>query len=404
MTTDDRVMAILERANPVPPGELVDVPDGATRYLETVLMQRSEPMTIVDPTPTRTTDQPPRRRWPLIAVAASVVALVVASIALVVATRDDAAVVDEPAPTVPPTPSDATTPEAAEPPTTVAAPDPAAARATVDEFFQAYNSGATDDVLAMVTTDAVVTEQYGTGRPDPADEGWTRDDLVNGFAWNHAQGEIWTDPQCTLAGQQLPAGATLSCQWDTLDAVIQAVDGEPIPTNALIVVSDGMIVELHRAFTRPDFATLGTPFRLWMESSHPDVEGADCCSGDTREDSERRGALRAEWAQEWDAWLDVWGCESTSCTIPAEQWVAEYDAQCVSLDPAGMPTHDSVATVRLLPPTRDQLSSTRERLLDLDDGLIDPDVSDELAAELQTLRLDAMIELGIDERCHPVVE
>ncbi len=161
MTTETTVMAILERANPVPPGELVDVPVGATRYLETALEQRSEPMTIVDPTPTRLSDRPPRRRWPLIAVAASVVAIVVASIALIVATRDDATTpVDQPEPPVPPTIAPA--------PTTAAATEPDAAQAVVDEFFATYNSGVADDLFALLPDDAVIMENFFGGVPPPS--------------------------------------------------------------------------------------------------------------------------------------------------------------------------------------------------------------------------------------------
>jgi hypothetical protein len=45
----------------------------------------------------------------------------------------------------------------------------------------------------------------------------------------------------------------------------------------------------------------------------------------------------------------------------------------------------------------------RDRLMTADRALLDGQ-TDERIAELQQQRLDAMIELGIDERCHPVIE
>ncbi len=390
MTTDDRVMAILERANPVPTGELVDVPIGVTRYLETALEQRSEPMTIIDPTPTRSADQSPRRHWPLFAAAASVVALVVASIALVVATRDDATVVDQPDPTVPPTIA---------PVPTTAATDVGEAQGVIDSFFSAYRDGDTDATLALMSSDVSFTDTHGFGPPFPEEDGLG--DIELNFAWNHAQGEVWTEPTCSLAEEQRAAGTTMSCQWETMDAPVLALDSDSIPTDSLIVVSDGRIVELHLGYGPIDFARLGTQFGSWMEEYHPEVEGADCCAGDTRADSERRGVIRAQWAEEWAAWLDEWGCD-TVCTITEEEWVAEYDSACTALEPPDLPSAELVDQLSNVPGPR-LLRRFRDALVEADRALIEPGLTPERIAELQQIRLGAMVELGIDEACHPQV-
>lgn len=212
---------------------------------------------------------------------------------------------------------------------------------------------------------------------------------------------MWTEPTCELADEQRPAGPTLACQWDTLDAVVQAVDGDPIPTNALIVVSDGVVAELHGAYASPDFATLGRPFGRWMESNHPDIEGALCCGGDTREESEQRGRLRAQWSLEWADWLDGYGCEAGNlCTISVEEWVAEYDGRCTGLTPAD-PLDGLVAHMRSIPAPQPLAA---EQLMTRDGFLVAENLTPERIAEPQHERLDVMIELGIDERCHPVIQ
>jgi len=55
-------------------------------------------------------------------------------------------------------------------------------------------------------------------------------------------------------------GAAFSCEYDTLDALILAVDGVPVPTLALFTVSDVAITEIHHGYGQTDFATAGGPF------------------------------------------------------------------------------------------------------------------------------------------------
>ncbi len=403
MTTDDRVIAILERANPVPPGELVDVPVGATRYLETAQQQRSEPMAIIDPTPTRISDQPPRRRWPLIAVAASVVAIVVASIALVVATRDDTTVVDEPNPTVPPTSPGATVPEAVETlPTTAATPDPAAAQAVVDEFFSAYNAGDTDHVLELLVPDVVLTETYGVGAPAPDSEPEPLSDWARTTAWRNGG---WTvvESTCVVAAERRDDGTTISCAYDTVTTLMAAVEADPTPTNALITVVDGAITEFHVAYGIPLFDSVSTPFVGWMNQYRPDATGWSLGDHATREEARRDGQTRAQYASEWSIWLDTWDCAwNGPCTQALDDWVAVYDAECVGLGP-----DDSLesldAAMRLVPPSSAK-TAEQLQLKVADRALLGSGLTREELAEHQRARLGAMIELGVDERCHPVVE
>lgn len=197
--------------------------------------------------------------------------------------------------------------------------------AVIDAYFVAYNDGDTDAVLSILAPNPIYDETYDGGRPDPnGGEPIDRAELEAVLAWNHAQGEILTDPDCRLADEQSREGTTLECTYSTLDAVVQAVDGRPIPTRSLFTIRGGAITELRFGYGFPDFATLGRPFNQWLERHHPDVEGADCCAGDTRAESIQRGALRAEWAREWNRYLEQNGCAPIGpCTSVLEEATSE---------------------------------------------------------------------------------
>ncbi len=190
--------------------------------------------------------------------------------------------------------------------------------AVIEAYFAAYNDGDTDAVLALLASPAIYTETYGGLRPDPTDgEPIDAAEIGLQLAWNHAQGEILTEADCRPADEQPGAGVTLDCSYTTLDAVVQAVDGAPIPTRTLVTIVDGTITELHHGYGSPDFGTLGRPFQNWLDREHPDIEGAGCCIGDTRDESVQRGLLRAEWAREWNSYLEENGCNAHGPCTPA---------------------------------------------------------------------------------------
>lgn len=242
--------------------------------------------------PSGAPSRPDRRRWVLVAAAA-----VILAVGLVVGL---AVIGDDTAPSDTPT----SAPPVSAPPTTPASddndrpPSPVDA-AVVEEYFGAYNADDTDRVLAMLAPDAVVSETYGGMRPDPDNDPMSAADFEPSIAWNHAQGEELTEPDCHVAEEQPVTGVRLDCTYTTRDALVQALDATAVPTRTLITIVDGQITELHHSYGSPDFAFYGQQFDAWMEENHPDVDGALCCAGDTRDESVARGELRAQWAQQW---------------------------------------------------------------------------------------------------------
>ncbi len=387
MNTDDRLMDVLERANPVPPETTRSIGVNATRYLEDI-QQRSLTVTSTRPTETATT-----RRWAMMGAAAAVVALIVGG-AFLIRGDDENPVVDTPD-SVP-----ATAPVTAPPTLPPAGLEDA--RAVATSLFDAYNAGRTDELLSLLSDDVELSEDYHGLPPDPDNaEVVPAAEFENLRAWELAQGQEWADPVCDVADEQLESGATLSCRWETKDALMQAVDGAPAATQALIVVSDGEIVELHLVFA-PAFDTLSGPFHGWLslyspEEYVPEVVDAYCCAAGTRDESELRGRVRAAWASRWATWLETWGCDPGGpCNADVDDWVAEYSRWCGRLKIEWL-----VEEMTFIP--RPIGNPAAARLFDADQSLTDGTHSDEQVAELQQRRLDAMIELGIRESCHPDV-
>lgn len=386
MTTEHQVMRFLERADPVRSGDPVAPAISARRYLETRVKQRSTAMPVLERTDQTTESSRPR--WPMYGAAAAVLAIVIGVVALL--SRGDGESV--PVTTVEPTVAA---------PETVPSADPVeGAQSAIVDLLATYNTGDTDAVLDLLSDDVIMTQTYDGGRPSPDDgDAEARDMVELRFAWNNAQGEQWTEPTCALADEQRPAGTTLECTWDTLDAPVLAVDGVPIPTRALVVVDDGAVAELHLGYSNPDFATLGKLLNAWLETNHPvDAALALDWPGETREDATARGEARAEWSEQWAAWRDAYGCTGTiACTLGPEAWVAEYDSICTAAA-GSLLSAGAVDQVQALPP----LARTARRLLvDADEDLLATGLDEGQVAELQQTRLDAMIELGIDEACHP---
>jgi len=114
MTTEDRVMTLFERANPVPDIDDAVAPMRASRYLAD-LERRSSNMTLTALEPDAPEQQAPKRTW-LMAAAAAVAALALIAGLIFAGTRAD----DEPVPADQPEPTVA----AVEPEPTVASVEP----------------------------------------------------------------------------------------------------------------------------------------------------------------------------------------------------------------------------------------------------------------------------------------
>ena len=118
---------------------------------------------------------------------------------------------------------------------------------------------------------------------------------------------ILTPPECEVTG---PAeSATVSCVFESLDALIQAVDAPPVPTRFTAVVTTDGIVSLRFRYSGPDFLNAAEPFNAWIAKYHPDaVEATEFGGWATVDAAKQAGRLQAQFAQEWAVFLDENGC------------------------------------------------------------------------------------------------
>lgn len=180
------------------------------------------------------------------------------------------------------------------------------ALAFVDEYFTTHNAGDIDATFALFTDDAVFDDTYDVSSeeqiPDEAEGGIDRAGWEPRFAWDLAQGERLSTPDCTILDDVAGTAVTLRCRYGTRDAPGSAIDATEIPTIADIELTPDGISELREYYGQPDFVDTGRPFDAWLREHHPEVADiAGCCSGETVEESITRGELRAEYAARWAA-------------------------------------------------------------------------------------------------------
>jgi hypothetical protein len=200
--------------------------------------------------------------------------------------------------------------------TTVPAVSSADALAATDAYFAAFNAGDADAVLALLTTDGRFTERFGSGdqASEPADL-----DIADELAWFTGQGTLFKSPSCTLAEDQPVEGTTLSCDYETHDALTQAVDALPVPTTATFTVTPLGISEIHVTYgpqpVQPDFTHVGGKFLSWLAFNRPEViclswyaDNGSCADSTSVEETREVGLIVARYAEEWAAYLDEKGC------------------------------------------------------------------------------------------------
>jgi hypothetical protein len=241
--TEDEVIQLLEQADPVrwiEPGPTVDA-DG---YLD-ALRTRGTTVTLTHTGPTAKPGRGHRRRWPIITVAAAVVAIVVGGVALVARDRtSDTHSPAGPSATVPAT-------------TTTATPaEEAAAEETARAFIDAENAY---DVDRMLT--------YFDREPENLDE------LRLQVAWDQAVGTKKLNVHCRSQGESA-AGIDIFCTYDDHSLRSDEAGFGPYAGYSEFTIRDGKIGPAESDITESASARFSSemekPFHWWMSANHPD--------------------------------------------------------------------------------------------------------------------------------------
>jgi len=269
--TEERVMTLLEHANPVGSFndfEPVDV--DAASYLAT-LEQRSSEMTQIETLPE--TKPPERSRGSLIAAAVAAV-LLIATIGIPLTNNDE----QPGAASVVPTTL-----------TGIEGMTSGEALSVAGSYFTVFNAGDADAVLALLTSDVVVADSM-VGEWGPGE--WER--LLT---WDTAQGTTYGPVECQVT-DRTPDDFTVRCVTDTLQAVDRAVNSSPVAATITMVVNSDGLSDV--SFLHGPGETAAVPFEAWMAVQFPDdPDAASFGAWTSIEEAEQNGLLRVQRAEEW---------------------------------------------------------------------------------------------------------
>jgi len=173
----------------------------------------------------------------------------------------------------------------------------AQALSVVDAYFAANGAGDFAALRALFTLDADLSSgMIG------------EDEMV--FAWNVAQGTTLSARECAAAEPSTEDAVIVICTFLNHDAVVQAVDGPPVPIRLALTITPDGIGKESGSFGKPDFNTVANPLDIWMKENHPeDVRAVGFGNWTSIEEAEQNGALFAQYAAEWAAYLEANGCE-----------------------------------------------------------------------------------------------
>ena len=268
VTIEDRVVALMIEANPVPDYEKIEIAAEATAYLVT-LSQRSSEVTQLD---TKQKDHEQKKTIRPWLVAAAVVVILAGIAVILMNQSDEAPIADQPF-------------------------GPDSALDVSESFVAAHNAGDFDGVMVLFTEDATFsdTDSLQSMRPD-----WEPR-----FAWDIAGEEMLLSHECVVTDEVPGVTVTVTCEYGSQDAVGVAADAI-VDITATLTVTPGGISDLHENYSDLglNYLVIGRPFNVWLVENFPeDAFIAGCCEGETIEESVIRGELRAQYAREWAVYL-----------------------------------------------------------------------------------------------------
>jgi hypothetical protein len=262
-------------ANPAPDVDRTDQVEAAS-YLAT-LEQRSSEMTQIETIPE--TKPPGRNRGPLIAAAVAAV-LLIATIGILLANREEAPVVDQPD-VVPTTIGEGQAVSAVE------------AVATADSLLEAYSSGGFDAFMGHFTSAATYQDSFNP--PSPVGE------AAPMLAWYITQGSQILNPQCSVTEEDKTSAVIECTTGGTLTATEQAANAIAVPTRVTMTITPDGIETLFFTYGNPDFLGAARAFNAWLDVDHPDILAAYYGNWTTVEEAMEHAQTRAQYNAEWAA-------------------------------------------------------------------------------------------------------
>lgn len=174
------------------------------------------------------------------------------------------------------------------------------ALAVSDDFIERFNTGDADALLAMLTPDVALSENYiGMSRSDDPFGEILPAFFEQHMAWATAQGATFTSPACAVTDDSAPTNVTVLCEFGWLYAPEKAAGDPPVPTALTMVITEDGISQA--AFEYPPIFG-SESFDAWLLANYSgDMEGVEFGDWNSVSEARQGGILRAQYVDEWAA-------------------------------------------------------------------------------------------------------
>jgi hypothetical protein len=198
------------------------------------------------------------------------------------------------------------------------------ATAVIDDYFTGLLRGDLQTTMALFAPNATFTS---------GGESLTRNQFEVESTWAIARGVTYIDRECTAA--DAPDGMEVTCTYGELEHLRDAVGAPPVDITLTALITDAGITRLATEIIDGStvLSDVDSAFDRWVLATHPADPVAMCCDGATVDEARHSGELRAQYADDFAAYLVAHGCT-----------FATYDEAC----PAAI---ENVAGPPLPPPT-----------------------------------------------------
>lgn len=175
------------------------------------------------------------------------------------------------------------------------------ALATVEGYFDAFNSGDVDATLAFLLDEG--GEFNVTSEPDSPFAQSDYNGTVNLIAWSVASETNWEHGECSVV-EGVESPVVVECDFQIADLLRSTMGLPDLPASLTAAVDGSQIVGFEETFTLLPGEGAFARYLEWLEGAHPDeVELAAQLDWGSTDEAVASGEARARYADEWAASL-----------------------------------------------------------------------------------------------------
>ena len=188
----------------------------------------------------------------------------------------------------------------------------AAANNIVDDYFDAFESGDVDAMIALFSPNAARTPTsfcFGTSQ-QCQDNFWAKTITYHErlLVYKVADGTVFENRSCEATTTSQPE-VSVRCEYDELSAVVQVIDTPPATVVATFVIGPDGIGSLQRQIGLDAISeAVENVFDNWVKQEHPDDAASIESWLNSKDHARQAGVLVIQYAAEWLAFLEASGC------------------------------------------------------------------------------------------------